>query len=563
MNFCYCVGGTGARVAEVAAHLCAMNLVDDQDITFVIVDKDATCGGTDQARKVIDSVAALAAVNTDKGVALSRSTVINPQAAKEFCKADLIVENWDFTKALEAVAPQGITGAASLEASMSSTNHMLRESDGVLLDAFYSDDEQKRDTSQGFYGHPSIGALIFKYMIKNGGWNNPNVSYGNDIAAPVKKFINDNPAQTARVFVIGSIFGGTGASIFSNLAYHIRNSVKDADKNRILISGVLLLPYFTFTASNDALVDPTEFYAKSTVALRQYANDASLLKNAANPGGSFDSLYICGQEPLHTVAPYCHGGANQSNHFNFVDLAAAKSMTEFFSKEAEEVTGGKIFEYRLSATQDAALPSIDLSNAQDLHKPLVAMLTFSAFVITRIYGAFILRENDPYNNNLIRMIYGTDMNEGVLKGHRPTQEYTQVVKDQVKKTSALVFGYCSSYIRFLRDIAANGHDWSETNLNSHDQEYNFLNKSYLDALHDIIKLIDNEAPDIGQKINAFIKRGDYIPNISNGLSAEAIEKAMQDIFNNAPAAYKRGNISVDERIADYIHEVFKFCYAHA
>ncbi len=563
MNFCYCVGGTGARVAEVAAHLCAMNLIDDQDITFVIVDKDATCGGTDQARKVIDSVAALAAVNEEKGVALTRSTVINAKATKEFCKSDLIVENWDFTQALATVAPQGVTGAASLEAAISSTNHMLRDADATILDAFYSDDEQQRDTSQGFYGHPSIGALIFKYMIKNGGWDNPNSNYENDIAAPVKKFVYENPAQTAKVFIIGSIFGGTGASIFSNLAYHIRNSVKASDRDRILISGVLLLPYFTFAANKDSLVDPTEFYAKSRVALEQYANDVNLLKTEKNPGGSFDSMYICGQEPLHTVAPYCHGGENQNNHFNFVDLAAAKAMTEFFSKGVEEVTGGKIFEYRLDATQGNVLQSIDFNNTVDLQKPLIAMLTFSSFVITRIYGAFVLRANDPYNNRLIRMLYDTDMNEGTFKGHRPTQEYTNVVKEQIDRTARLVFGYCSSYVRFLRDIAVNGHDWSNAAINSHDDEYNFFNKSYLDALNDIIELIDGDSAKLGGKIEAFIKRGDFIPNVTNGVTVERIENAMEEIFRKAPDAYRRGSISAAERIADYIHEVFKYCYANA
>ena len=29
--FCYCIGGTGARVAEVAAHLCAMKMIKKVD----------------------------------------------------------------------------------------------------------------------------------------------------------------------------------------------------------------------------------------------------------------------------------------------------------------------------------------------------------------------------------------------------------------------------------------------------------------------------------------------------------------------------------------------------
>ena len=93
-NFCYCIGGTGSRVAEVAAHLCAANLVGKQDITFIIVDKDTDCGGTKQAKEVIDSVAALAAVNEDANVGLRRSTLIDEAARKEFCKSCTCGENF-------------------------------------------------------------------------------------------------------------------------------------------------------------------------------------------------------------------------------------------------------------------------------------------------------------------------------------------------------------------------------------------------------------------------------------------------------------------------------------
>ncbi len=570
MNFCYCVGGTGARVAEIAAHLCAMNLVDDQDITFIIVDKDATCGGTEQAKRVIQSVASLAAVNNDGGVALKRSTIIDAQGTKEFCKSGLFVESWDFTQALDTVAPRGITGTASLEASLCSSNQMLRETDALLLDAFYSAKEQEQNTARGFYGHPSIGAAVFKYMIKTGGWDNPAVNYESDIAAPVKNYLNGNAGQTARIFIIGSIFGGTGASIFSNLAYHIRNSVKPADKDRILMSGVLLLPYFKFVDKNDKNdknieVKHSEFYAKSKVALEQYANDPNLFKTKVNTGGSFDSLYICGQNPLHVVNDYHDGGKDQTNHFDFVDLAAAKAMTEFFAMPQENIIGGKIFEYRLNPTADTMISSINFNNTADIEKPLRAMLTFSAFVITRIFGAFKLRENDPYNNRLVRMLYGTSMNEGPFKGHRPTAAYVDAngVKEQIEKVSNLVFDYCGSYIRFLRDFAVNGHDWSNTGNDSHDKEYSFFNSSYIEALHDIITMIENNNTNVGKNIEDFIGRSDYLPNLTNGLTVKAIENAMEVVFRKAPENYDKGNISPDQRIADYIHEVFKYCSANA
>lgn len=561
-NFCYCVGGTGARVAEVAAHLCAMNLVGEQDITFIVVDKDATCGGTDQARKVITSVANLA--STDGATGLKRSTVVDPGATKQFCKSNLHIENWDFTEALAQVAPQDVDGAASLEQSLSSTR-----TDAVLFDAFYSDAEQQRDTSEGFYGHPSIGAAIFKYMVKNGGWDNAARSYENDIAYPVKSYLSANPNETAKVFVIGSIFGGTGASIFSNLATHIRNSASDNMKDKIFISGVLLLPYFTIAARNGALINPTEFYEKSRVALNQYASDPYLIKNDTNPQGTFDSLYVCGQEPLHTTSEvYDEGGAGQVNHFNFVDLAAAKAMTEFFAAntvdELRTITSGKIYEYRFSATQDGELPFVNLYNTEGMQKEMVAMLTFCGFILTRVYGQLTLEGNDPDNVFMVQRLYGRDATERRGIRRVPTQEYADKIKPAFDKVATLVYGYCCSYIRFIKDIAKNGYDFSGFGINEHGNKYKFFNPGYIEALETVCTSFAQENLQAAiNGINILLDRKDYIPEFNAGITPRDIDNHLLSVFDGKAAMYARNDVAPELRIGDYIHEAFKFCYSRA
>lgn len=245
--FCYCIGGTGARIAEVAAHLCAMNLVNDErEITFIIVDKDQNCGGTAQATEVIGRIENISQITgSNTGACLCKSRLTKPDA-----------NPWDFTNALASIAGNN-NGNAPLANALGQNG----TNDGILFDAFYSDSEQNSGTSKGFYGHPTIGALMFKYMMKN--------ANGNDIAQPVIRVLSGT-ADTAKVFIIGSIFGGTGAAVFSNLAAHIRSKARAlansdgnannqqqqgniADKrNRLIISGVLLLPYFRL-----AIIAPT------------------------------------------------------------------------------------------------------------------------------------------------------------------------------------------------------------------------------------------------------------------------------------------------------------------
>lgn len=179
-NFCYCIGGTGTRVAEVAGHLCAMNMVGEQDITFIIVDKDANCGGTKKAKDLLDTVTALSDIDKHPDTALIRSG----NQKKEFCKSKLKVESWDFSDVMTKLS-NASDGGSSLAASLTETDE-----DNILLDAFYSRAEQQRDTSEGFYGHPSIGALVFKHMVKKGKWENVNPKNfavnPNDVAEPIK-----------------------------------------------------------------------------------------------------------------------------------------------------------------------------------------------------------------------------------------------------------------------------------------------------------------------------------------------------------------------------------------
>lgn len=576
-NFCYCIGGTGTRVAEVAGHLCAMNMVGEQDITFIVVDKDTSCGGTAQALRLLETVTVLSDVNNNPGIA-----IIRPDGAqKEFCKSTLNVDNWDFSDTLASLTGQN--GTASLETSLSSNIGLAAmQNDARLFDAFYSEKEQGKDTQEGFYGHPSIGALIFKYMIEKGGWNNNNQNannnQNNDIAAPIKDYLINNPADAVKVFIIGSVFGGTGASIFSNLAAHIRKSINPSDNNRVFISGSLLLPYFTFAAQTGGYIDPTEFYSKSRVALDQYGQDPNLMKTTNNPNGSFDSLYICGQEPLHcTAEKYSEGGAAQKNHFNLVDLVAAQAMVQFFNADLAlnpqgnnqyNFSGYKpgVYEYRFDSANISQVPtlaSIDLSNTKYLGEGLKGMTVFCAYFITKVYASVKL--DNPRNSFVLNRIF----TKAELQNYAGT-----ATQNQVDGIIDRIYGYCCSFVSFMTDIAKNGHDWSGGQLASLESSYNLFNSAYFDQLNKVIEALNQGNSAAASAIvnqtfalttgifNKDNGLSDYIAG-ANGLTVNEVENKLADLFKGKADAFYRRNTLVNARVGDIIHEAFKYCYNHA
>ena len=569
--FCYCIGGTGARIAEVAAHLCAMNLVNDKrEITFIIVDKDQNCGGTAQAKEVIGRIEKISQIEgSNTGACLCKSRLTKPDA-----------NPWDFTNALASIAGNN-DGNATLEDALGKDG----TNDGILFDAFYSDSEQNKGTSEGFYGHPTIGALMFKYMMKN--------ANGNDIAQPVIRVLSGT-ADTAKVFIIGSIFGGTGAAVFSNLAAHIRSKARAlansdgnannqqqqgniADKrNRLIISGVLLLPYFSFSNNRpNNIIDETEFYAKSKTALEQYGNDPHLIRRRVDSDNSFDTLYICGQNPLHKVGEYSIGGESQKNHFDLVDLVSAYAMVSFFNEDMRDGANnidpnkiGKIYEYRLNKNRNESLQNVESTVLPDsLALNLRKMLLFSAFVLSKVWVPYKLHSDITGNKSIcddIRMVgYTYDLKElckGAFKKIGAAEGANRTAIDTAFANLGSLYDYCLDYIRFAGDIAHNGKNWANDGDSGYEEKYELLDKKDFKLIEDLyIYIKKNNETGMENQANAILN----IDFAKNGKTIKDIEDDLQMFFSpQIKDKYKASRISPENRFGDYINKAFEICFAN-
>lgn len=554
--FCYCIGGTGARIAEVAAHLCAMNLVNDErEITFIIVDKDQNCGGTAQAKEVIGRIEKISQIEgSNTGACLCKSRLTKPDA-----------NPWNFTNALASIASNN-DGNASLEDALGQNG----TDDGILFDAFYSDSEQISKTSEGFYGHPTIGALMFKYMMKN--------ANGNDIAQPVINSLSGT-ADTAKVFIIGSVFGGTGASVFSNLAAHIRDksSVMNNINNRLIISGVLLLPYFSFSNNRDNnIIDETEFYAKSKTALEQYGNDPHLIRRRVDSDNSFDTLYICGQNPLHKVGEYSIGGESQKNHFDLVDLVSAYAMVSFFNEDfmragTNQIDAGKIgkiYEYRLNKNRNESLQNVESTVLPDsLALNLRKMLLFSAFVLSKVWVPYKLHSDITGNKSIcddIRMVGYTydpkELSNGLFNNNAAAAGANRTAIDAAFANLGSLYDYCLDYIRFAGDIAHNGKNWANDGDLGYEEKYELLDKKDFKLIEDLyIYIKKNNETGMENQANDILN----IDFAKNGKTIKGIEDALQVFFSpQIKANYKEHNISPENRFGDYINKAFEICFAN-
>lgn len=297
------MGGTGARCLEAFIHLAGANLLkDDKTVYVVTVDPDGSNYNLGEADKSIDHYI--------KANAMS-------------CKAV-------FRNKIEKLGhynpvPEGKNTMDEV------FNTSLMEVNNKDLDCLYktlfSFKERKTDLKDGFHGRPSIGAAVIALTMdleKEPTWK----------AVMEKISVDDDP----RVFMFASVFGGTGASCFPNVAKILKEGVPtNADgESKLKLGGCLMLPYFSFKKATAEVEQSDEAYAKAdeliynTTEALKYYNANKLI------GEVFDTIYMVGDHEMPVQDTFSLGGPSQDNKAHFAEVYAALAAFDFFNRESLE-----------------------------------------------------------------------------------------------------------------------------------------------------------------------------------------------------------------------------------
>ncbi|MDR2843737.1 MAG: hypothetical protein LBV57_03725 [Candidatus Symbiothrix sp.] len=190
----------------------------------------------------------------------------------------------------------------------------------ALASMLFSEKNLNAKMDVGFKGNPNIGSVVLNQF------------------AETKEFIDFAASfdQGDRIFIVSSIFGGTGASGFPLLLKNIRaisadlsgnGNVKDAP-----VGAISVLPYFDVAPDHNlnhakrSQIDSSTFISKTKAALSYYdrnINEANVL------------YYIA--DYLSKQYANSEGGATQKNDAHFIELAAALAIVDFASIPAEEL----------------------------------------------------------------------------------------------------------------------------------------------------------------------------------------------------------------------------------
>lgn len=300
--FVFAIGGTGERVLRSFTMVLASGAptFDNYEVFPVIIDYDTE--NADKARTV-KLLQNYATVHDAAFTRHSASSDLKGQSG-QFFAAKLRnlngLENYvfPFHPATEHEKFREHIGYDTLAGDTLGTARLLTS---LYDESKRSDTELNLDMTVGFKGNPNIGSVVFH-----------TINSTDEFAAFRARF---QPESGDKVVIIGSLFGGTGASGIPEIVKAI-----DAMKNGARIATILVLPYFSPMEKADGAIQASRFNSKTKAALSFY-KDSGLMEK-------IDKVYYVG-DPHPTVVPYSEGGKDQINNANVVELIAAMMIEHY------------------------------------------------------------------------------------------------------------------------------------------------------------------------------------------------------------------------------------------
>lgn len=297
------IGGTGSRCVEAIAQLASVGLFGANKIQVVFVDPDVSNGNLTRARETL---------------LLQRKTrdlVFRKDTEHGWMQAEMkSLETWS---PFENVVNKSLGGFYNYETYRDDSTNL-----GGLFDVLYTKGEREAQLDVGFRGRPAIGSAIMSQVRLNTSTEEPWRSLIQELEMDLGQGLQP------RIFLCGSIFGGTGASGFPTIGRLLINYLNQSgNRGRVKIGGLLMLPYFQFTVPSEddrgeIYARPEQFLLNTEAALRYYQSQKI-----------FDTIYLLGDQEPATVKNFSIGKNTQDNDPHFIEFFGGLAAQHFLMTE--------------------------------------------------------------------------------------------------------------------------------------------------------------------------------------------------------------------------------------
>ncbi len=292
--FIFGIGGTGSRVLRSLTMMLAAGVkIGAEEIIPVIIDPDTSNADLTRTVNLLNKYGAI------------RSALqFSSENESQFFRTEIKQILPNYTLLINDTEDKSFRDFISFS-SMSKANQALTK-------MLFSDKNLESSMNVGFKGNPNIGSVVL-----------------NQIAGSVdfETFANDF-SEGDRIFIISSIFGGTGASGFPLLLKTLRTGDNFSNHeiiNRATIGAITILPYFKLTQDENSEIDSSTFISKTKSALAYY--ESNIIKN-----GAIDALYYLADDVAKTYENH-EGGSLQQNDAHLIEFLGATAIVDFSNSQ--------------------------------------------------------------------------------------------------------------------------------------------------------------------------------------------------------------------------------------
>lgn len=425
--FVISIGGTGMRCLEAFVHLCAAGMFDNQEIDILTLDTDQSNGNKSRVESLIDLYNK---VKTNDSANPGGNTNTNT-----FFSAKLNL--YKFFTDYSTTQRKNYKVLSLINSGTQEQKQDNQDLADLLLD---HETVQDFDLDHGYRAQTHLGSMLMYHGIVEAA-RNAKIG-GKDVKAHEKaleKFLQliQKNSGNARVFIFGSVFGGTGASSIPVVPIALRDAVNllsdgatTFNLDQIKFGSTLLTDYFMFNRPDDqqrkrehVIADANNFALNSQAAMQFYISDPTVrnfYKRLYHIGWPTSQRLDLTDEAASNVIT---GGSNQENPAHVVELMCACAAYDFFTTDINEKQATYL--YRCVEQEDNGKLRLTgasfIDDGEMLENHLGALFSMAHIILAKHGGAYGSEEGQGVEGLLERL------------DKQQIYDYNSITKEQAKE----------------------------------------------------------------------------------------------------------------------------------
>lgn len=292
--YVFAIGGTGSRVLRSLTMLAAAGVeIQANEIVPIIIDPDASNADLTRTVSLMNCYTTIR--NGIEFSETNETSFLRPEIGEYVQNYTLHISDTEDKRFDQFIEYSSL----SLE-------------NKAMMSMLFSEKNLNAQMQVGFKGNPNIGSVVLNQIVSSPQFDEFATSF----------------AAGDKIFIISSIFGGTGASGFPLLLKTLRDTNASFPNHGLInnaeIGAITILPYFKLQPSDQSEIDSSTFISKARSALAYY--ETNVVGN-----DSINALYYLADDG--NIYDNNDGGSMQQNPAHIIEFVAATAAINFMNKD--------------------------------------------------------------------------------------------------------------------------------------------------------------------------------------------------------------------------------------